>query len=186
MLNGGYLQYTYMHRKAFVFVVNKIVKDEAQKKELLRRAEFHDMDKMLLYTLIEKEASSAYHRKTAAHHMGNSDYKDVFDIMEAVIDYECAGYTKEDKPRNAYDTIMELKPNHSDELLKITSEWGIDKHYLNTPQDEEWQEYSKTIVLPMTEEVIMREIYGYIFKYPVEAKRVYDYANHWIAENLGL
>lgn len=175
MENLNYLQYTYMHRKAFEFTVRKLIKDETIRQALLTRARKHDLDKSLLYTLIDKEVASDYHRSTCSHHMENSDNKNRLDKMEAVVDFECAGYTKADKPRNAYRTVMDFKPRHMDDLLDIMKEWGIDSDYKNTPQDSDWVEYAKSIPEP-TEENILNEIYWYIITYPGEAREVYSYA----------
>lgn len=67
---------------------------------LLRRAEFHDIDKVMLYLITTKKNASFIHRAYSVHHMENSDIKCIIDIFEAVMDYESAGYTKEDKPLN--------------------------------------------------------------------------------------
>lgn len=107
MRNEKYLGYTFQHRRAFLFVVNKLIKDPVDKAIMLQRAKWHDLDKAFLYTLIDKKTASAYHRRMAPHHMEqqNKMDKNRYDIMEAVLDFECAGYTKSDKPLNAYDTV---------------------------------------------------------------------------------
>lgn len=175
MKNFGYLSYTYMHRCAFKFVVLSLIKDEAEKEALLERAKWHDLDKSLLYTLVEKEFASESHTASSSHHMENSHLKTYLDKMEAVIDYECAGYTKWDKPRNAYDTIRELKPELMDDLLPIMEHLGIAKSYKNVSQDKNWQEFLKTQADP-TDEAILDEIYQYIMHDPITAASIYKYA----------
>lgn len=164
--NFEYLKYTYLHRKAFVYTVNKLISDIELKKELLKRAETHDMDKMISYLFCEKKYSSELHRKTAQHHMENDIQKSYYDFVEAVIDYECAGYTKIDKPLNAYDTIQKYSPQHSDELLDVCEKLGIKKSYLNSA---ELDENAKKFIYSnqdVTEEDILKEILDYATKYP--------------------
>lgn len=44
-----------------------------------------------------------------------------------VIDWECARYTKPDKPLNAYDTLYKYYPELEDKILPILKELKIDK-----------------------------------------------------------
>lgn len=178
MINLDYLCYTYMHRKAFEFVVRKLFTGKSELNIMLLEAKEHDLDKSLLYTMISKQAASEYHRSTCNHHMENELPKSDFDILAAVVDYECAGYTKPDKPRNAYDTVMEFKPTNSDRLIAKMEELGIAKHYLNTPYDPAWTAFKRDIH-PPTDENIMAEIYWYINRYPDRYMELYGYAQDW-------
>lgn len=171
MKNLEYLKYTYLHRRAFVYTVNKLITDIELKKELLKRAEVHDMDKMISYLFREKKQSSELHKKTANHHMENNLTKSYYDFVEAVIDYECAGYTKADKPLNAYDTIKKYSPQHSDELLNVCEKLGIKYSYLNNIElDEKAQEFIYTNI-DVTEEDILKEILNYATKYPQKCSK---------------
>lgn len=174
MKNFEHLKYTYLHRKALYFTIQKLIRDDTLRKVLIDRAKYHDLDKALLYTLIEKKEASAYHRAHAKHHMENSNTKSYVDYVEAILDYECAALTKPDKPLNAYDTILKFKVNNSDELLKITSLLGIDRSYKVHP-DKDWEDYVSKF-LPVTEEAIMQEIYEYCIKRPNDAFGVVSYA----------
>lgn len=168
MKNFEYLKYTYLHRRAFVYTVNKLISNPDLRDALLKRAETHDMDKMISYLFHEKEYSSKLHRSTAPHHMENDSEKSYLDFVEAVIDYECAGYTKPDKPLNAYDTIVKYSPAHSDELLEVCDELGIKFSYQNS---SELDENAKTFIYSsdvVTEEDILKEILVYATKYPNE------------------
>ena len=175
MLNIEYLRYTYMHRKAFEFVVRQIVKDGAEKEALLERAKWHDLDKSLLYTLMDKKLASKIHRAINSHHMENDIDKSYIDKLEAIIDYESAGYTKADKPRNAYDTVRDLLPEHTDQLLPIMEHLGIAYSYQNTPDNEAWQAFINGLKVP-SDEMILDEIYKYILHDPVEANKIYQIA----------
>ena len=182
MINKEYLHYTYMHRKAFEFVVQKLVKDEMQKEELFRRGEKHDLDKAFLYTMIDKSVASKYHRETQEHHLKNNQNARYFDKFEAIIDFECAGYTKADKPLNAYDTVLKLGLDKDEEIMEILQYLNIAKSYKNVPTDNEWVEYRKNIPAP-TDENILKEIHWYVLTYPKEAAKVYDFACDWLSNN---
>lgn len=183
MLNKKYLEYTFMHRKAFLFVVNKLIKNPVDKDIMLIRAKWHDLDKAFLYTLIDKKTASAYHRRTAPHHMEplNETPKDKYDIMEAVFDFECAGYTKEDKPLNAYDTIRKYSYTHTNEMMKVIRELGIAESYRNTPHDPEWLTFLEQQP-KITYENMQRDIYLWIFKKQDMAKNAFNFANSILTE----
>lgn len=179
MVNMGYLHYTYAHRIAFRYVVEKLVKNQEEKEELLVRARYHDLDKAFLYTLIDKKDASDYHRMHCSHHMCNAIPKSRLDRLEAVLDYECAGYTKEDKPRNAYDTIRELFPQDESVMMPILHELGIDYSYENKPDDEEWVAFLKNErKWPPTDEGVMEEIYDYVLSHADEVRKLYDFAQN--------
>lgn len=168
MKNKEYLTYTYLHRKAFLYCVNELITDPEDKKEMLKRARKHDLDKSLMYTLIPKADASRIHREYSSHHMENGLEKDRYDIMEAVIDYECAALTKPDKPLNAYDTVHEYGSAHKKELLECMKELGIDYSY-KRKCDFEFENYIQGY-LPVTDESILCEVYDFASMYPQEAQ----------------
>lgn len=182
MKNFEHLQYTFLHRYALNFVIEKHIKDAYLKKVLLERAKWHDLDKAFLYTLIPKPDASAYHKLHSQHHfhLQNPTNKSIVDIYEAVMDFESAGYTKPDKPRNAYDTINALSFQHKDELMKCTSCLGINYSYQNTPNDQEWIEYLDTMPI-LTEERMTKEIYEWVLNYPIQAKAELQYAEQFLS-----
>ena len=164
MKNIEYCKYTYKHRKAFIYVVNKIIKDENIKKEMTKRARFHDLDKMTLYMFLDKKQSSSYHRKTSSHHLENNISKTFYDYLESIIDFECASYTKPDKPLNAYDTITKIYKEKIDSktynsLMNILEEYNINSSY-NVLNDNIGVEYMKKYE-NVTEEMIMYEVLDY-------------------------
>lgn len=160
LTNWKYLEYTYLHRKALVYTINKLITDEGLKERMLERAEIHDLDKSTLYLFLPKEDASNYHRNHAPHHVENSIPKTKNDLIETVLDYECAGYTKIDKPLNAYDTIKQFNPSHKEELLEIVRELGIDYSYRNA-DDEEFKEYIKQYT-PVSPNDVLQEIFHYL------------------------
>jgi hypothetical protein len=172
MKNLQYLENTFRHRQAFRFTVEKLIEDKVVKAHMLERARFHDLDKAVLYTLMDKKEASHYHKLHSPHHMGSDNIsitsKSYYDIMEAMIDYECGGYTKADKPLNAYDWLHSAEWMPGDikaklELMLIG--YQINYSYRNTPDDPDWVEYKKSLPEP-TEELIMSEIYDYLIHTP--------------------
>ena len=52
-----------------------------------------------------------------------------------IIDWECARYTKPDKPLNAYDTLINYYPGMTDVILPILERMGIAESNLEMDQD---------------------------------------------------
>ena len=73
---------------------------------------FHDLDKLILTPLIGDKMATKIHRKISSHHKRNGVIKDV---LGAIIDWECARFTKPDKPLNASATLY----NHYADLKNI-------------------------------------------------------------------
>ena len=117
--NIGAIKYTKEHRKAFKKV----------EKELLGyntwRSIVHDIDKVILYNFLEHKKVKEFHRKTARHHVENKIKKNKKDYIEMVIDWECARFSKPDKPLNAFDTLYNLYPNLEEIILPILKELNI-------------------------------------------------------------
>ncbi len=162
MRNLGYCQYTYRHRKALLYYIQKnefLTKED--KEEMLKRAKFHDLDKMTLYLFWEKEASSEYHRHTNAHHLTEYQGTDIgyYDKMEAVFDFECAALTKWDKPLNAFDTMNKWYPECEKDLLPILHKLHMDSSYIAIT--EEAKEYISKYA-EVTEEMILKEVGMYL------------------------
>lgn len=128
MNNFEKIKYTYLHRKALMYFIkeNKYLEDD-ERSELIKRAEIHDMDKMVLLLFHDKKWVSFYHRNNNAHHIkeyiANSNEPEKIDLLEAIFDFECAALTKPDKPLNAFDTIntyyKEYMPLFSKYLIKL-------------------------------------------------------------------
>ena len=164
MKNFDYCKYTYLHRKAFLYCVNKLIIDEKDKVEMLERAKNHDLDKVLYYQFLPKKEASNLHRRICSHHMENDIKKTYYDYLEAIIDYECAGYTKPDKPLNAFDTINKYNPTNKEKLLSILHDMGLDYSYTVTT-DLVGIEYMKKYE-NVSEEDILKEVFSYIARNP--------------------
>lgn len=166
MKNFEWCVYTYKHRKAFVYVVNKIVKDPKLKEEMLQRAKVHDMDKMLMYLFLDPIESQKLHVAKQPHHLESGKGTSYYDLVETVIDYESAPYTKPDKPLNAFDFVHKLlemgllEQQKADQLIGIMHELGIDSSY-EVMKDPEWLKYMEAID-EVTEEMILLEVLQYV------------------------
>ena len=165
MRNLEHCAYTYRHRQAMKYVLNKIIDDEYLKQKMTPKIESHDIDKLIMYQVMDKAEASAIHKNLAKHHMTNDTPKDWYDKLEAILDYEASGYTKPDKPLNAYDTIMQYRNKglfvqRCDELLGICKILGINKSYKVSEIDPEGMKLLSQYDT-VTEEMIHEEIANY-------------------------
>ena len=157
MKNKDYIEYTYKHRKIVIYLAKKYFK---KNKDLLKKVELHDLDKLFMYLFYEKESASDIHRDMISHHQ-NSIPKTELDYMEMVLDWESARYTKPDKPLNAYDTLIKYYPDMEDNILPILKSIGIDKSGL--PMEEDVWEYTQSIS-EVTLNDIKKEFITYVRK----------------------
>ncbi len=162
--------YTYRHRRAFEYCVKKLVHDPLMCERMLERARYHDMDKMLMYLFFDQETAQRLHVQSMPHHLENSCEKSEEDLLETVIDYECAPYTKPDKPLNAYDFVSRLydmkllDAEMKDRLTAVMAELGID-HSASAADDPEGQAYIGAAG-EVSEEMILAEILRYVRECP--------------------
>lgn len=106
--------YTLYHKQAFMALTFDFY-------EVIVTPEIlHDTDKLVLYGLIDYKNASGLHKDFSSHHYGSLAKE--FYVEEAIIDYECARFTKPDKPLNAYETVMRLRPPESHDLFKSAME----------------------------------------------------------------
>lgn len=112
--------YTLRHKKAFL----KVEKQLTGKNTL--RGYLHDSDKLLLYLFgfwMNVKDIHKFHRKMNRHHVKNNLKKTTNDLIETIIDWECARLTKPDKPLNAYDTLMKFYPDYKKIYLPIIKKY---------------------------------------------------------------
>ena len=166
MKNMQWCIYTYRHRKAFEYCVRKLIKEPALRDEMLRRARVHDMDKMIMYLFLDQKEAQEIHVKTKPHHLENQLPRTYEDYVETVIDYECAPYTKPDKPLNACDFTKLLLDRKvldvetGEKLIAIMEKLGIANSDSYTG-DAEGQAYISGLP-EVTEEMIYEEIRCYV------------------------
>lgn len=110
--------YTLRHKKAFL-----VVEKQLRGKNTLH-GYLHDLDKPFLYLAfwIDLKKVQKIHRKYSKHHVKNSLDKSKEDLIDTIIDWECARMTKPDKPLNAYQTLMKFYPEYQDTFLPIIEE----------------------------------------------------------------
>ena len=170
MKNLEWCIYTYRHRRAFEYCVRKYIREPGLREEMLRRARIHDMDKMIMYLFMNQREAQEKHVKTKAHHLENDLPRTYEDYVETVIDYECAPYTKPDKPLNAYDFTRllvdwkALDGKTGDKLIGIMDELGI-ANSSSYAEDTEGQEFIKGLG-DVTEEMIYEEVLRYVNENP--------------------
>lgn len=135
---------------------------------MIARAKVHDMDKMVMYLFLGQHESQMRHVETQLHHLECTMEKSYEDLVETVIDYECAPYTKPDKPLNCYDFVLKLRElgylcEDSDiyrTLMEIMKSLGIDKSG-TVEEDVSGRDYISHIP-EVTEEMILMEVLTYI------------------------
>lgn len=136
--NAAALRYSHEHRQAITYVAEKLFFEDPYYEDLARRIRYHDLDKMYLYTLVDKQSASRYHRATSSHHTENDMAMSYVDQLEAICDWECAAYTKPDKPDNAYDAMQRLHPKGMNQLIEIMSIYDMDASYEVSGEEDEW------------------------------------------------
>lgn len=158
MENLGYIEYTLKHREALKQCVEKYCSKE-DKEDLLERVKIHDMDKIIMYLYMSKKETHSIHRNSSRHHFNDSikDYNRI-DYLEMIFDWECARYTKSDKPLNAFDTLYKFYPEHEKEILPLLKELKLD--YSSSEFDKDIQEETRNIVID--NEYIKNEINAYL------------------------
>lgn len=150
MKNIDKIIYTYKHRKIVYFLGKKYSND----KELLKKLEKHDLDKMFMLLFYDKNIVKKIHRETSNHH-DNELEKIELDYMEMVLDWESARYTKPDKPLNAYDTLYKYYPHLEKEIVPILETFKINKS--DNTMEEDVVEYVNSLGA-ITEEDVKKEL----------------------------
>lgn len=114
-----------------------------------KRIMFHDMEKLALYSMVGTKEGHNLHVQYSIHHHGNFDcfaerdttsYHD--NLMEAILDYECARYTKPDKPLNAYKTILNYFPDDYKDLKEYLVRFGLDSPESKDCKFRKWDSVS--------------------------------------------
>lgn len=126
-----------------------------------KRIMLHDIEKPVLYTIMEKKEASKLHRATSIHHQNNFhlyEGKQAYNNRkESVLDYECARYTKSDKPLNAYSTIQKYYFEDYAESKHILEEFSINSSKNRDCMFERW-DLVANIYMPIFEEVVTETV----------------------------
>lgn len=85
---------------------------------------FHDLDKVLMYLFLPflgTKKIKKIHVKNNKHHIKESKSIDECNYEEAIIDWECSRFTKEDKPLTAREVTVRFhsKSKHFKELISV-------------------------------------------------------------------
>lgn len=166
MKNYSWCVYTYRHRRAFSYLCEKLLAEGEIKEEMRKRAEVHDLDKLLLYQFLDAVESQQYHIAHKGHHIESGECTDYLNMLEMVIDFESAPYTKPDKPMNAYDFVHKLldmglvEADFADRLFEIMHELGIDSSYAIVPEESALMYIGDEETV--TEEMILLELFNYV------------------------
>lgn len=116
MKNKDQIKYTINHRKAFRKVEKELLGHNTV------RSLFHDLDKVFLYMVFDHEKVHNWHRYHSRHHLKARTHDD---YVQMAIDWECARFTKPDKPLNARETLKKIHPEVTDEMLPVLEELGL-------------------------------------------------------------
>lgn len=128
---GSYkhIPYTWKHYLAFLKVEKKLLG--------VYKYKFHDWDKLFLFIFfpwLGERIINQYHQRSANHHPTYTTGKnwekhlkspENIDFLQAVIDWECARYTKPDKPLNARETMEKFYPEYRKEVELILRKLGL-------------------------------------------------------------
>ena len=162
MHNFEDLLYTYKHRKVVKFLGKLYFHND----ELMEQLNKHDLDKMYLLLFYDKKKITKFHNSMASHH-DNDLLKTEIDYMEMVLDWESARYTKEDKPLNAYDTMLKYYPHLKDKVLPVLEKIGI--AYSTFDKDERVVTYVESLGEPTLKD-IKKELVDYIENCEIKTK----------------
>ena len=84
---------------------------------------FHDLGKVILYSFFDYKKVHDFNRKhTRRHELKAHTHSD---YIQMIIDWECAIFTKPDKPLNARETLDKFYPHLKDKILPVIEELGL-------------------------------------------------------------
>lgn len=113
----AHIKYTWKHKKAFLQTEKQLLGKNTI------RGYLHDVDKLFLYLFLDARTAHQLHRKYSKHHTIKATTTK--DYIQMIIDWECARYTKPDKPLNAYDTLYKFYPQLESRILPLLKQFGL-------------------------------------------------------------
>ena len=155
MNNFDKIAYTMKHRYALKLVTEKFLG-----KEMLEQVKYHDMDKVLMMLYMNKNLASRFHRIYSDHHDEGNQILNENNLYEMLMDWECARYTKPDKPLNANDTLYLFHKNLIDIMPPLLKKLKLD--YESLPFDYNDEIYLKTKDYEVTEGIVNEQVLDYI------------------------
>lgn len=115
--NVEHLKYTMLHRNAMFRLAHQLQLTPSNYR-------LHDADKLVMYLVYDEETVNKWHRAHAEHH--NRNTTDRIALLETILDWESAPYTKPDKPLNALNTLRTYYPDMKDRIMPLLKELGLD------------------------------------------------------------
>lgn len=165
--NLNLLKYTYLHRREVYRLGNEL----RIKESLLDSLWMHDIDKMIIYLFRDKQETQKIHRLLNRHHNRNETDKEI--LVEMLLDWESARFTKPDKPINAYDTMKKYYPDMETKMLPIMEELGLN-HSTDMSESitmEEFMERANRIDIT----AIHKELAGILRYYLGASKKTFEW-----------
>lgn len=114
------MRYTYLHRQAIFTLAKRLNIDATPYLS-------HDVEKYFMYLWLEEDVTREAHRILNKHH----DYDkglavDRVTLIEMMLDWESARFSKPDKPRNAHDTLYKWMPTDiHDPMAALLKEFNL-------------------------------------------------------------
>lgn len=165
--NLNLLKYTYLHRREVYRLGNEL----RIKESLLDSLWMHDIDKLIVYLFRDKQETQKIHRLLNRHHNRNETDKEI--LVEMLLDWESARFTKPDKPLNAYDTMKKYYPDMETKMLPIMEELGLN-HSTDMSESitmEEFMERANRIDIT----AIHKELAGILRYYLGASKKTFEW-----------
>lgn len=110
------MKYTYLHRQEMARIAGELGIDW---KEYV----YHDCDKMVMMLFHTDEELTKEHRETEKHHDHMAWSESV--LVEMMLDWESARFTKPDKPLNALGTLEKWYPEMKGRMLPVLKKYGL-------------------------------------------------------------
>lgn len=113
-MRDNHFGYTIRHRRAFREVEKQLLGRNTLK------GYFHDLDKLFLYIFMDYHKAHKVHKLYARHHINNARTHD--DLVQVVIDWECARLTKPKVKFTAREHLYQDYPEYIDILDPVLQE----------------------------------------------------------------
>jgi len=113
-----YLDHIISHRKCIIALEKHLTGKNTWAIKL------HDLDKVILTRLgVSKNRTHKIHRFFSRHHAESFWIKK--NVFEMFLDWECARYTKPDKPLTAIETAQKYYPQHLSQILDFQDKYAV-------------------------------------------------------------
>ncbi|WP_097006548.1 hypothetical protein [Lacrimispora amygdalina] len=117
MKNYESIKYTWEHRIAFLRTEKQLLGHNTL------RGYLHDLDKIFLKLFLDPKTVHTIHRRYSRHHELKA--KTEADYIQMIIDWECARFTKPDKPLNARETLNKHYPTLKDKIEPLLDRFNL-------------------------------------------------------------